>query len=254
MYKRNAFYHALLILLGMVLLGEAVHAATITLRVGSVRASPGSTVEVPIEAVGAPGIGPLQMELVYDPAVLTAETVTHGALLSSNALMESNVTPRGRVIVAIVAADPIKGDGVIVKVRFKVIGNAGQQSALTLEAVQAWERGNQREVLVKTEAGRVTVGGADLLAWILSGATCLFILLLVGGGGVWLLTRRKRPAPAPYAYPQPYTPPPPPPAAPRPDSSPARTPAPEWTCPRCGAANRADARFCSYCGQRIRRN
>lgn len=75
-----------------------------------------------------------------------------------------------------------------------------------------------------------------------------------GGGGIWLLTRRKRPAPAPYAYPQPYTPPPPPPVAPRSDSSPARTPAPEWTCPRCGAANRADARFCSYCGQRMRRN
>jgi hypothetical protein len=220
MRKRNMFYHTVLVLLGVVLLGEAVHAATVTLRVGSAQASPGSTVEVPIEAIGAPGIGPMQMELVYDPAVLTAETVTRGALMSGNALMESNVIPRGRVVIAMVAADPIKGDGVIVKVRFKVIGNAGQQSTLTLETVKAWERGNQREVLVKTEAGKVTVA-TDYSLWLLLGAACLCSLMLMGGG-IWLLTRRKRPAPVPYTYPPPHSPAPPLPETPRPSGLPER--------------------------------
>ncbi len=222
MRKRKAFYHAVLVLLGVVLLGEAVYAATVTLRVGTAQATAGSTAEVSIEAVGAPGIGPMQMELVYDPAVLTAETVTRGALLSGNALMESNVTPRGRVIIAMVASDPVKGDGVIVNVRFKVIGSAGQQSALTLEAVKAWERGNQREVLVKTEAGKVTVA-ADYSLWLLLGAVCLFGLLVAGGGGIWILTRRKRPAPMLYAPPQPYTGPPPQVSAPRPTDVPERS-------------------------------
>jgi hypothetical protein len=173
-------------------------------------------VEVPIEAVDAPSIGPMQMELVYDPAVLTAEMVMRGALLSGNALMESNVTSRGRVIIAMVASDPIKGNGVIVKVRFKVIGSAGQQSALTLESVKVWERGNQREVLIKTETGKLTVAAvaADFLLWFLLCAACLFGLLLTGSAGIWLLTRRKRAAPTPYVSPQPYTGPPPQPSRP----------------------------------------
>lgn len=224
MRKRKAFYLTLLVFLGMAWLGEAVRAATVTLRVGSVQASPGSAVEVPIEAVGAPGIGPLQMELVYDPAVLTAETVTRGALLSGNALVESNVTPRGRVIIAIVAADPIKGDGVIVNVRFKVSGSAAQPSVLTLEAVRAWERGNQREVLVKTEAGKVTVAAvaADLLLWVLLCAACLFGLVLTGGSGVWILTRRKRAVPVSPIPPQPSPGFPSQPPKPRPTDMPER--------------------------------
>jgi|GEM_PF-2011212 hypothetical protein len=224
MLKRNLFYYAALVGLGMILLGHVAYAATVTLRVGSVQATAGSTVEVPIEAIGAPGIGPMEMGLAYDPAVLTAETVTRGALLSGNALMEFNVAPRGRVVIALVASDPIKGDGAIVNVRFKVIGNAGQ-SALTLQAVRAWERGNQREVLVKTEAGKVTVAAVapDLLPALLLGAACLLGLGLTGGGGIWVLGRRRRSAPPP----QPYTGLPPRPSEAFPTDLPERGAAPK---------------------------
>ena len=254
MRNQKTFWLAILVFLGAVLLTQAAYAATVTLRVGTAQASAGGTVEVPIEAVGAPGIGPMQMELVYDPAVLTAESVTRGALLSGNALMESNVTPRGRVIIAMVAADPIKGDGVVVKVRFKVIGSAGQQSALTLEAVKAWERGNQREVLVQTEAGKVTVAAVatDSSLWLFLCAACLCSFLLIASVGVLLWTRRRRAAPMPYT--------PPPSAVPmgsaRPTDLPEHhaqphspQPAGSPKCRHCGYTNRSGAKFCDQCGK-----
>jgi hypothetical protein len=168
-----------------------VTAGTVTFRVGQVQVPAGSTIDVPVEVVGSPGIGPLHLELTYDPAVLTAVEVTRGPLLS-NALMESSVSGRGRVVAAIVAADPIKGDGVVVSVRFKAIGAQGQKSALTLEGVKAWERGNGRDILVTTEAGQATVTGDLSMLWVIIGAACLLALILgTVGLAIFLLTRRK---------------------------------------------------------------
>lgn len=241
----KSFWIAILVLLGAIIGTQVAHAATATLRVGSIQAPSGSAVEVPIEALGAPGIGPLQMELVYDPAVLTAESVTRGALLSGNVLMESNVTPRGRVIIALVAADPLKGDGVIVKVRFKVIGGPGQQGVLTLENVKAWERSNQREVLVNTEAGKVTVAGAatDSSLWFLLCAASLCGFLLLAVAGILLWRRRRRSGPMPPASPS---------AArmtqPRPSELPEQN---ERLCINCAHAIRPGAKFCDHCGKQL---
>jgi hypothetical protein len=221
MKKHNHLGLALLAVIGFVFLPQSVrvaHAATVMLRVGTVQVAAGGTVDVPIEAVGAPGIGPLHLELTYDPAVLTAQEVTRGPLIA-NAMMEQSVSARGRVVIALVSADAIKGDGVVVKVRFKATGSQGQQSALTLDAVRAWERGNGRDVIVRTEAGRATVANDYVpLLWI--AVACLLLLLLAGGGGLVLLwSRRNRVSGPQYAQPPYYAPPPygPPPQAPPPN-------------------------------------
>jgi hypothetical protein len=171
---------------------QSADAATATFRVGTVQVSPGSTVDVPIEVVGAPGIGPLHLELTYDSSVVAAQEVVRGPMLS-NALMETNVAARGRVVMAIVSADAIKGDGVVLKVRFKGLGSQGQASALTLEGVKAWERGNGRDILVKTEAGRATIA-ADYSMWLLLGAACLCLLVLFAVAVLLFLLLRRRAA------------------------------------------------------------
>jgi hypothetical protein len=197
MNKKSRCTKAFFVVISLALLlqfATPVTAATVTFRVGRVQVAPGSTADVPVEVVGSPGIGPLHLELVYDPAVLSAVEVTRGPLLS-NALMESSVAGRGRVVAAIVAADAIKGDGVVIKVRFKAIGTQGQQSALTLDGVKAWERGNGRDVLVNTEAGLATVTGNLTTLWILVAAACLIGLALIGGGILLTLIIRRRSAP-----------------------------------------------------------
>jgi hypothetical protein len=147
------------VLLGMALLCvEGARAASVTVRVGSVQAAPGSTAEVPIEAEGASNIGAMHLDVVYDSSVLTPETVTPDALLGSNALLEFNANTPGRLVIGLITLDGIKGEGTIAKVRFKVIGNAGQTSALQLENCSAWEANTHLDVLVNTEPGQVTVG------------------------------------------------------------------------------------------------
>ena len=114
-------------------------AATVTLRVASVEAQSGGSIDVPIEAVGAPGLGALHLELAYDPKVLTPDTVTRGPLAGSNALVDFNPANAGRLLIGVVSLDAIKGDGALATVRFKVIGDAGSSSALTLDSSKAWE-------------------------------------------------------------------------------------------------------------------
>jgi hypothetical protein len=165
------------------------------------------------------------LELVYDPTVLTAQEVVKGPLLS-NAMLESTVAPRGRAGLVFISQDPLKGDGIIAKVRFKVAGNTGQTSTLTLEKVQAWERESYRDIVIKTEAGRVTIA-TDFTMALLIAACCLLILLLFGGGGLVLLLRRNRAPRAQYA-PQPAYPSPPRPT----DLPESKRPRPPTTLPR----------------------
>jgi hypothetical protein len=206
-------------------------AATVTLRVGSVQAQAGSTGEVPIEAVGAPGFGALHMELVYDSKVLTPDTVSSGTLAGKNALLDFNPATPGRILIGLITTDPIKGDGPLASVRFKVAGAEGTSSALTLEKCQAWENITLAEVLVKTEAGKATIVGG-LPFWLLPlliALVAMFLLFLL----FLLFLRRRRAQPQPAAVQPVYSAPPPPVAAPRPMM---RAPPPPMNVPESKAA------------------
>ena len=196
-----------LVLLGWIVYGMLpVLAASVTFRAGTVQATAGGSIDVPIEAVAAPSLGALHLELAYDPKVLTPDTVTRGPLAGSNALVDFNPANAGRLLIGVVSLDAIKGDGVVATVRFKVIGDAGTTSALTLDNSKAWESGTHAEVLVKTEAGKVTVGGG-LPLWLFAavGVVLALLLLLI----FIMLMRRRRPA-LQSAMVQPFTSPPPP--------------------------------------------
>jgi hypothetical protein len=198
------------------------------MRLPSLEAAAGGTVDVPIDVAGASGIGALHLEVIYDPAVIEVDMVTGGALAGNNALIDFNPDNPGRLIIGIATLDDIKGDGVLAIARFKVVGQAGQSSALGIEKGEAWEGDSRQAVLVKSEAGKLTITGGlpGWWLWALIGAGALILLLLL-----FFLRRRKRQ----HAL------------------APASAPAPAQKrgpfCSNCGSANDADSRFCNECGK-----
>jgi hypothetical protein len=61
---------ALTLVICMLAAAPALWASNVTMSVGSISGANGATVDVPVTLTGAPGIGALHVELVYDAAVL----------------------------------------------------------------------------------------------------------------------------------------------------------------------------------------
>lgn len=217
----------LLMLVSALALPTLVRASNMTVRVATATGAPGKTVEVAIDAAGAPDVGALQLRLSYDAAVLTAEAVSPGSL-AGGALLESNLDEPGKVAIALATTDGVRGDGTLLKVRFKVVGKSGAKSDVKLEEVKAWERGGEHfDVLVEVAHGQVSVkeaGGTNWLLFILLGLLALVIV----GGVAWWMSRKKRPAPAAYS---------------------AAGAAGAQFCSGCGAQLVPGARFCGVCGR-----
>src|SRR5687767_551983 len=91
--------------------------APVTLELPALRAAPGAEIEVPITAQGGAGVGPMQMLLVHDAAILKFVGAERGPALS-NALFETKAEP-GRVALAWATQQPI-GAGVVAKVKLAV--------------------------------------------------------------------------------------------------------------------------------------
>lgn len=231
-----------LLAIALVLWSVSVRAATVTVQVGSARGEKGSTVQVPIQVSGAPNIGAMHLEIVYDARVLQAADVERSALAGSNALIESNPDQAGRLIIGIVTLDGINGDGTLANVNFNLVGDPGMNSPLTLENTRAWEASTHFEVLVKTAAGQVNVLAASppwlLIGSILAALALILLLLLV------LFSRRRKPAPAAVPAPVVYAPQ----SGVAGGALPERNGGANWNCPRCKTANRATSRFCKTCG------
>jgi hypothetical protein len=192
MLKRYRFTIILFALLALGLIIFAVghvSAATTTFQIDSIEGKAGGTVDVPVKAIGAPGLSAMQTEVIYDAKVLTPVDVTRGSLAGSDVLMDWNVKPEGHLIFGLATLNAIKGDGPIAVIHFKVIGGAGSSSAITPQNSQAWESGSHAEVLVKTIAGTVTVVGAGF-NWLLILIIALIVLAVILI--ILFLTRRKK--------------------------------------------------------------
>lgn len=227
-----------LLAVGIVLFGApAGHAASITVRVDSIEAPAGEDVEIPIMVQGAPGLGAMHVELIYDPAVLEVQAVDKGDLLGDNALLDFNDAEPGRLIIGLVTLDSVEGDGPLVVSHFNVTGESGQRSALDLENVRAWEGGESRlDILVTTEAGELLVVSSGLplpLSW-LAGIAAAFVFLLLLG-----IVRRGRRPPAVAGEPK------------QPRVVPTAGEGQPQFCGKCGTRVQAGNEFCTNCGQRI---
>ena len=142
----------------MAILVSDAPAASVTLAVPNCQAATGDEIKVPIQARRAEGIGSFQLELVYDPALLEFQEVEEGPMLSG-AMLASNVVAPGRVKLAGVGdpKKPLRGDGELVLVRFRVLGEGGQQCPLGIDNALAWEQTDAAfDMLVSTESGQFT--------------------------------------------------------------------------------------------------
>lgn len=230
----------LVLLLTAALVGAvSIHAASVTVRVGSVEAAPGEVAEVLVTLEGSPGIGAMHLELTYDPALLAVEDVEQGSLVAGNALVAFNTDEPGRIVISLAAADEIAGDGTLAVASFLVSGEKGQTSALDLEYSQAWD-GEGFELAVELEPGQLTVGSSGLspillvaLALLALVVILLLVVILARRG------RRRKPVATPYTQHPSQQPPPG-----------MQTPAPSPRfCGHCGQPLEPGKRFCVHCGQ-----
>jgi len=155
----------------------ASEASTLTLTVGSAEGGVGSEVVVPVGVQGSQALGALQMELVYDPAVLEPKTVDEGAALPA-ATMDDNPAVAGRWKVGLAVSKAFTGDGEMLRFRFRIRG--GSKSAVTLANAHAWDQSTPPlEMLVRVQGGSVVVGGGP--GWIvyagLGGAAVVLLLV-----------------------------------------------------------------------------
>ena len=199
-------------------------ASSVTLVVGSVEGASGSKVEVPINIRAAQQLGALQMELVYDPAILEAQTVENGSMPQEITVGHNVVSPgRLRVVMNAPARESISGDGTLLKALFTVKGQGGQSCDLLLEQVQAWDNTKPDappyEMLVTVEPGKFTVGGGGLPVALIA-AICGAVVLVVA---VAVVVAKRKPRAA------------------------AGGPAAGF-CGKCGAPLAPGARFCAGCG------
>ncbi len=115
-------------------------------------------IAVPISVKGARDLGTLHIELVYDPAILKADSFESGEL-AQNALVEVNPDTPGRVVIGIIDTDGIQGDGPVVIISFKPVGQQGN-STLALENVTAHSATTLIDVPTTTvSSGTFAIGG-----------------------------------------------------------------------------------------------
>jgi hypothetical protein len=160
-------------------------AASVTLIAPSCQGATGAEIKAPIQAREAEGIGSLQMEVVYDPTLVEPLEVEEGKLLPG-AMLAFNVVEPGRLRVAVVGdpQKPVRGDGELAVVKFKILGAAGKQGPLSIEHARAWEQTNDAlDMLVKLEPGKFSIERAGMPPWMIVavgvGLLAVLVLMLV---------------------------------------------------------------------------
>lgn len=180
--------------LGLLCLCAGTAGAAVTLSVPKLQAHHGQEIEVPITVKGGKGMSALQVRLTYDSAMLEVvqdsndpdKAVARGKILPDKAIAKVYTETPGRLpILFLGGADPkaktifaVEEDGTLLTIRFRVIGPAGQKSALALEKAQAFAA-NDMDMIVMTEPGEIAIGSAVPWLWIAIGAGALVLLLVV---------------------------------------------------------------------------
>ncbi|HUT20513.1 MAG TPA: FHA domain-containing protein [Anaerolineae bacterium] len=175
------------------LCSAAAAQAGLTVKVGDVTAAHRQLTEVPIKVVGASNLGSLHIELVYDPAVLDPLEVKAGAL-AVGAMKQENLDTPGRVVIGLISAQGINGDGPVAVVSFDVLGDQGDTSPLTLQNVQASDASTLAMLPTTLQSGTFTVGaGGGGTSVLLVG---VFAVILLGAVLIIWQVGKGRSAPA----------------------------------------------------------
>lgn len=139
---------------------------------------PESEADVSILLRGARGLGSLQFELTYDPAVLEGRTVAAGPGMPPMLLEFHEVSP-GRLRVAMAGNEAMTGDGQLA-VTFLV--KAAGTSPLQIENAQAWDQEAGHEMLLQVEPGQFDAAAqlpSGMVVWLVAIVIAVFVLVLI---------------------------------------------------------------------------
>lgn len=122
----------------------------------------GGNVEVVIDTKENSVTG-VQLELSYDPAVLTNVTLTPGEFFpNATTLLDSVDTATGRVTYALVitpAQTPVKGQGVVARINFNVLpGATGETQIELMPKTEVTQQGIGPSVLKEASGTTVVIG------------------------------------------------------------------------------------------------
>ena len=103
------------------------------LSIESTQISPNQEVQLPIKIINAEDIGSMDMTLTYNSSVLSASSLTAGAI-TSDSIFDHDIQP-GMINISLVDDNGINGNGSIATITFNVIGEEGDTTSLVLSAI-----------------------------------------------------------------------------------------------------------------------
>jgi hypothetical protein len=155
--------------------------ASVTVVLPQVKGTSDAEVTVPVRVKEAGGLGPLQMELLFDSQQLQFLKAMEGSGFGIG-LFDFNLLEPGRVRLVMTGDPnkPIKGDGELFTVTFRAKAAAHGSSALTAELIRAWEQTPEaHDMRVTVEVGSVEITSQGQPAWLIAlGAASLILVLL----------------------------------------------------------------------------
>lgn len=148
-------------------------------------AETGKTFEYPITLKEATNLGGIGFTLRFDPEILGFDELNTGSL-ASNALMQHNPIEPGKVLVSIVDANGMNGNGDLLLFKFRTKGEVGNNAIIALEDVRAYDT-DLLDVPFNLSNGSIEVVAASGIAlpgikieYIVIGALVLLVAFMFG--------------------------------------------------------------------------
>lgn len=175
------------VLLAILVACAEVQGASVTVVLPQAKCESNAEVKVPVQVKGADGLGPLQMELLFDSQQLQFVEAAEGSGWGIG-LFDFNLLEPGRVRLVMTGDPnkPIQGDGELFTVTFQAKASASGQSALKAEKVRAWEQTPEaHDMRVTVEVGSIEIVPQGFPPWLIAvvavgvlGALLLFARVL----------------------------------------------------------------------------
>ncbi len=132
MKKINSGIIAIAIVIAMIGIASATGIDTIKIG-GDTRGLNGEIKSVTVDVTGMNGVGALKLEILYNPAVITANSVGWGSAVTGLTLADWNINnPSGKVTLGIINASGLSGTGNLATIFFSVVGNAGDTTNINI--------------------------------------------------------------------------------------------------------------------------
>ncbi len=122
--------------LSLALLWTATASGQVTFTVERATSFADSPTVVKVLAEDCTDVGALDLTVRFDPEIVRFESVETGTA-AANGMLDFKSAEPGRVVVSLVDADGLAGDGDLLLLNFQTIGEVGAKSAVVLEDVSA---------------------------------------------------------------------------------------------------------------------